>query len=635
MAPQALALAALVLLASAPWASAAPSASDVLFKRDPPPLDPPPVGSAPPNTSLPQPDPPPAGSPPVIPSLPPLVTASVMLAARLDGSDLPFAANSRISGTDRLRSFRLAAFDFVQTIPETTVPAFQQLDTTLTNAGIILSVVPKIPLSLITSEQLQSISSRCALLNSRNRTIWLRFAQDFNTAWLVYGQQPSKFVGLWKQLHGMLKTAGATKTFMVWSAFEGSSYPFLGYQYTAKPGTEDFRLLDTNKNGLLDTADDPYAPFWPGDEFVDWVGLSIYYRGEKFPWRDNAIPGPTAFVDILTGTKFVSKANFYGTYASGRNKSMMISETGAVHHTPVNVTSRPFPGPTELATKSAWWRQFITNADFISKYSSIRMISLHEVVWKGEGEEAGTLLDYRVLGSMVADFRTDFAQVVDRYQSAAMLDTFVTTWNPSQDSVTTENGTQPLPPPTDQDSSDSLSGWLTKRWGTFLFASILLLTAIFLLASLLISRFNRREEAAAAAASAPPLAFAGTFSSGTLPKSEEDVDDTDTIVGVRRHRRYDSDSTSDLASWPSMQSMRMPSSPDASQLPPMQSMQQTQQPWMRPVSSHSQLRQHTVSWASSRASLASTSADLESLDEQAEHPAATSNPMQLDRHQRA
>ena len=26
-------------------------------------------------------------------------------------------------------------------------------------------------------------------------------------------------------------------------------------------------------------SDDPYAPFWPGDDVVDWVGMSVYHWG--------------------------------------------------------------------------------------------------------------------------------------------------------------------------------------------------------------------------------------------------------------------------------------------------------------------------------------------------------------------
>jgi hypothetical protein len=25
--------------------------------------------------------------------------------------------------------------------------------------------------------------------------------------------------------------------------------------------------------------DDPYTPYWPGDEWVDWIGMSLFHFG--------------------------------------------------------------------------------------------------------------------------------------------------------------------------------------------------------------------------------------------------------------------------------------------------------------------------------------------------------------------
>ena len=27
-------------------------------------------------------------------------------------------------------------------------------------------------------------------------------------------------------------------------------------------------------------SDDPYTPFYPGDQWVDWVGLNVYHMGQ-------------------------------------------------------------------------------------------------------------------------------------------------------------------------------------------------------------------------------------------------------------------------------------------------------------------------------------------------------------------
>lgn len=37
----------------------------------------------------------------------------------------------------------------------------------------------------------------------------------------------------------------------------------------------DITALDTNRNGILDADDDSLLPYWPGDDVVDWSGLSL------------------------------------------------------------------------------------------------------------------------------------------------------------------------------------------------------------------------------------------------------------------------------------------------------------------------------------------------------------------------
>jgi hypothetical protein len=44
--------------------------------------------------------------------------------------------------------------------------------------------------------------------------------------------------------------------------------------------------LDTNHNGVLDKDDDPFMPYYPGDAFVDVIGLSMYHLGATWPWSE-------------------------------------------------------------------------------------------------------------------------------------------------------------------------------------------------------------------------------------------------------------------------------------------------------------------------------------------------------------
>jgi hypothetical protein len=60
---------------------------------------------------------------------------------------------------------------------------------------------------------------------------------------------------------------------MVWGPNLGITYPFntpnaLSRAPTAISDPVNFRLLDTNNDTVLNTFDDPYGPYYPGDEYV-------------------------------------------------------------------------------------------------------------------------------------------------------------------------------------------------------------------------------------------------------------------------------------------------------------------------------------------------------------------------------
>ena len=64
--------------------------------------------------------------------------------------------------------------------------------------------------------------------------------------------------------------------------------------------------LDTDGNRRLDSGDDPYGPFWPGADAVDWVGLTLYHFGPDRGRIDNeledpAVGGETGDVETSTG----------------------------------------------------------------------------------------------------------------------------------------------------------------------------------------------------------------------------------------------------------------------------------------------------------------------------------------------
>eukprot|EP00842_Homolaphlyctis_polyrhiza_P006797 jgi/Hompol1/7118/HPOL_005195-RA len=459
--------------------------------------------------------------PPAMP-LPPIgQTGRIMLGAQVNlRSDSPKEVNSRLG-------FNLAIVSIAQTIPETEVPAFELLDETRTNAALLLTVIPRIPLANITSQQLKDVAWRCAGFNKYNRTVFLRFAPDFNVNWNSYGMQPSAFLSAWRDLKRYLIDFNATSTSLSWSPYEASDYPFQIAPMPVKPGQAS---LDTNNNGFIDAGDDPYSPYWPGDSSVDWVGLSVYHLGDKFPWTTNAIPNATEFVTKIASGPF----NFYKTYAVGKLKPMMISETGAVYQESQNVTAPPFPGPRNIDIKTAWWRQFITNISFFRSYPQIHMIVLQELVWLGRDAQAGRLLDVRTLSPPTLSlFQADFTRVAAQFEFAIDLPAIVRTWFGG--AAPTGRPSISIKPPDLSNHNDPPQGWVLQMSVIGVVGVAFIGVAIWG-AVVFIRRRNLANNPPPIVEPETALQRPVSMISESGTRVDSDVDETETVVGARSRR---------------------------------------------------------------------------------------------------
>lgn len=110
-----------------------------------------------------------------------------------------------------------------------------------------------------------------------NRTVFLRYAPEMQGRWMQYGQQPTAFIESWTSMYNAVK-AVAPDTIMVWAPNTPQGYPYGQQQNFYTLSTADQDLLDTNKNGQLDAGDDALSPYYPGDNLVDWIGISICTR---------------------------------------------------------------------------------------------------------------------------------------------------------------------------------------------------------------------------------------------------------------------------------------------------------------------------------------------------------------------
>ena len=88
--------------------------------------------------------------------------------------------------------------------------------------------------------------------------------------------QPTQFIASWRHLVDATRESITirSKYAFVFSPMT----PAFGYPFgEVPPSSLDFTLLDTNKDGKVDIADDPYSPFYPGNDYVDWVGTSVLH----------------------------------------------------------------------------------------------------------------------------------------------------------------------------------------------------------------------------------------------------------------------------------------------------------------------------------------------------------------------
>ncbi|TPX36288.1 hypothetical protein SmJEL517_g01428 [Synchytrium microbalum] len=262
----------------------------------------------------------------------------------------------------------------------------------------------------IQDSDIQALVDQCALYNKKGRRVIIRFAPEMNGNWYPWALQPTAFVATFRKL-ALLIQAQAPLTAMMWSP-QISGYG--GYTPTSSTGptsAADLAAMDTNKDGVLDGRDNPYTPFWPGSDVVDWVGSSMYdfgnYDSSKNAYVTNNLPSPSFFEDALTG----GLVPFYN-YVLSLGKPLAITEFGKPFYleyygSGYGGPGTPIPaGPGNLAMKQAFWSQAITNKAMLAKYPNVKFFGLFE-------SEIQTLRDFQFLndqtdgGSVMRAFLSD------------------------------------------------------------------------------------------------------------------------------------------------------------------------------------------------------------------------------------
>ncbi|KZM36519.1 glycoside hydrolase family 26 protein [Oerskovia enterophila] len=275
---------------------------------------------------------------------------------------------------------------------EHTVSAVTQMKA---NGGVLLlTLEPHAGLAAMSDEVIATLAHDLREVNQQGVAVVLRFAHEMNGSWYAWGQQPTAYVETFRRVAAAVHDQ-APGTAMMWAPNYGGGYPFTGGQFAALPGSADYAALDTDGDGTVTMADDSYLPYFPGDDAVDWVGVSLYHWGNQRPWGNNEVPEDGKFLAMLTGT-YVGTAgddaavpDFYTVYGVEHGHPVAVPETAAIY-TP----SRG--GAAELDIKRAWWRQ-VFSPETHERFPQLKMVNWFE--WDKYEIEIDDDVDWRAAGA--------------------------------------------------------------------------------------------------------------------------------------------------------------------------------------------------------------------------------------------
>lgn len=260
------------------------------------------------------------------------------------------------------------------------------------HSSLMLTLEPRKDLSAVTPNLLKDLSDKLIRWNRKGVPVIVRFAHEMNGSWYPWGQNPEEYKKVFRNVATAVHKSPDSS--ILWSPNDGGGYPFTGGPYSAKPGSNAYKTLDTNQDGILNMSDDSYAPYWPGANSVDWVGLSIYHFGAAYPWGENEIPGINKLAAKLNGTyrnEIVDETavpDFYEIYSVNYKKPFAISETAAFYNSSIN------KGASEKEIKSAWIKQLF-DSKFLDTHSNIKLMTWFEFK-KQENDSGNAIIDWRI-----------------------------------------------------------------------------------------------------------------------------------------------------------------------------------------------------------------------------------------------
>ena len=167
--------------------------------------------------------------------------------------------------------------------------------------------------------------------------VMIRLAHEMNGDWYPWGtaytsgsrrhngNSPGSYVAMWRHIVAIFRAEGARNVQWVWAP---------NIQFLNRFNSEGDQRADL-------------AALYPGDAYVDWIGLSVYNDTSKQSWR--------TFADLFDGT--------YRTLTQISSKPMMIAELGATES-----------GAPSGTSKAAWISQTLL-CDIPAQYPRVKLVN--------------------------------------------------------------------------------------------------------------------------------------------------------------------------------------------------------------------------------------------------------------------
>jgi len=274
----------------------------------------------------------------------------------------------------------------VQEDEKTFIPQFLE-QAGSAGADALITVNPRVSLTQVDAEASAALAQEMKVMaEGFTGRLFIRFAPDMNAGWAPWGQKPVEYTAAFRAVAAAMRGV-LEEPVLVWSPYQGRDYPFVQAPDVAQPGGPGFDALDTNADGAWNLEDAAYAPYYPGDDAVDWVGLSAFHDDSAGGPPVNSLPAADGLTRMLGPAQPVQAAadsNFYASYAVARAKPLLL-ETGAFY-------SPASGGPAEGDIKRAWLSQILASP--AAGYNNVGAVLWKETVeLRASGEVA---IDWRL-----------------------------------------------------------------------------------------------------------------------------------------------------------------------------------------------------------------------------------------------